>query len=116
MTMLNSPERLDGMLFHLAKVFPNNYIRVGQKQKLSMNTVALNTAETVALARVGRLNDSRMKKIKSFLRQVGKVNLQLPDKEQLSLDHTCMNGLEQKETRRRLRNWYTTGTVTWQMK
>jgi hypothetical protein len=36
----------------------------------------------MALAWVGRLNDVRMKKIKSFLRHVGKVNLQLSLEEQ----------------------------------
>jgi hypothetical protein len=42
---------------------------------------------TIALAIVGKLNDSRMKKIKSFLRHVGKVNLQLSLKEQERIDH-----------------------------
>jgi hypothetical protein len=51
-----------------------------------MRTVALDTGQTIALARVGRLNDVRMKKIKSFLRQIGKVNLQLSAKEQARID------------------------------
>jgi hypothetical protein len=85
-TMLNSEERLDGMLFYLAKAFPDNYIRVGQTRKLSMRTVALNTGQTIALARVGRLNDFRMKKIRGFLKRVGQVNLQLSDKEQQRID------------------------------
>jgi hypothetical protein len=84
--MLNSDERIEGMLLYLAKTFPDKYSSVGQKRKLSIRTVALDTAQTIALARVGRLNDTRMKKIRSFLRQVGKVNLQLSDKEQQRID------------------------------
>jgi hypothetical protein len=75
--MLNSDERVEGMLTHLAKHYGDKYTRIGQKRDLSMKTIALDTAQTIALARVGRLNDVRMKKIKSFLRQVGNVNLQL---------------------------------------
>jgi hypothetical protein len=44
-TMLNSEEQLEGMLMHLAKAYPDNYLRVGQTQKLSMKTVALNTGQ-----------------------------------------------------------------------
>jgi hypothetical protein len=47
-----------------------------------MKAVVLNTGQTIALARVGRLNNLRMKKIKSFLRQVGDVHLELSLKEQ----------------------------------
>jgi hypothetical protein len=51
-----------------------------------MQTVALTTAQTIALARVGRLNDVQMKNIQSFLRQIGKVNLQMSLKEQERID------------------------------
>jgi hypothetical protein len=84
--MLNTEEHVEGMLSHLAKSSPEKYTRIGQKRKLSMQTVTLNTVQTIALARVGRLNDVRMKKIKSFLRQVGKVNLQMSIKEQERID------------------------------
>ena len=84
--MLNSPERVDGMLTHLAKAYPDNYNRVGQKRDISMKSVVLNTPQTIALARVGRLNDVRMKKIKSFLRHVGRVTLELSASELLRID------------------------------
>jgi hypothetical protein len=84
--MLNNEERVDGMLSHLAKTYPENFERIGRNRKLSTREVALNTVQTIALARVGRLNDVRMKKIKSFLRHMGKINLQLSVKEQERID------------------------------
>jgi hypothetical protein len=73
--MLNTDKRVEGMLTHLSKTNPETYARVGRNQKLNMRTVVLTMAQTIALARVGRLNDMQMKKIRSFLRTVGKVNL-----------------------------------------
>jgi hypothetical protein len=84
--MLNSEERIEGMLTHLAKSYPNQYIRCRQRRDLSMKTVSLDTAQTIALARIGKLNDFRMKKIKSYLRQVGNVNLEMSAKEILCID------------------------------
>jgi hypothetical protein len=84
--MLNTDEQIEGMLLHLAKTQPDKYVLVGHKRKLSMRTVALNTSQTIALARVGRLNDLGMKNIRSFLRQIGKVNLQMSKKEQARID------------------------------
>jgi hypothetical protein len=84
--MLNTDDQVEGMLVHLAKTNPDKYIRVGQNRKMSMKTVALNTSQTIALARVGRLNDVRMKNIRSFLRQIGQVNLQMSLKEQDRID------------------------------
>jgi hypothetical protein len=48
--MLNSGKRLDGMLTYLAKAFPAEYVHVGQRRKLSMKAVVLNTGQTIALA------------------------------------------------------------------
>jgi hypothetical protein len=84
--MLNSDERVNGMLTHLAKCHPAKYMSVGRNRKLSTRTVSLTTPQTIALARIGKLNDFRMKKIKSFLRHVGKVNLELSFKEQDRID------------------------------
>ena len=85
--MLNTEERIDGMLLYLAKKKPTNFVRIAKTRKLSTRTVALNTGQTIALARVGGLNDtSRMRKIRSFLKQVGKVNLQMSVKEHHRLD------------------------------
>jgi hypothetical protein len=85
--MLNSEERLEGMLTHLARRHPDKYTRVGQKRDLSMQRVVLNTAQTIALARVGRLNDVRIRKVKSFLRQVGNVTLQMSQSEVQRIDN-----------------------------
>jgi hypothetical protein len=85
--MLNTEERLNGMLLYLAKSHPKKFMEIGRRRKLSMNTIALNTAQTIALARVGKLNDSRMNYVRSFLRQVGKVNLQMSIKEQARIDY-----------------------------
>jgi hypothetical protein len=85
-TMLNTQERVEGMLAHLDKYYPDLYSTVGQKRHLSTRSVSLNTAQTIALARVGKLNDTRMKKIKSFLKHVGKINLELSLKEQEQID------------------------------
>lgn len=71
-TMLNNDDRVEGMLSYLAKTQPDIYEQVGQKRKLSMRTVALNTEQTISLARVCRLNDVRLKKLRSFMRVVGK--------------------------------------------
>jgi len=64
--MLNTAERLHGMLSYLAKSYPDAYGAIGKKRKLSMQTVALNTTQTLALARVGKLNDVRMQSVRSF--------------------------------------------------
>jgi hypothetical protein len=84
--MLNTEEQEEGMMVYLAKNNPDKYVRIGQTRKLSMQTIALNTSQTIALARVGRLNDVRMKNVRSFLRHIGKVNLQLSLKEQDRID------------------------------
>jgi hypothetical protein len=58
----------------------------GKKRQLSTRIVALNTVQTLALARVGRLNDVRLQSIRSFLKNIGKVNLHQSKKEQLRID------------------------------
>ena len=51
-----------------------------------MQPVVLNTAQTVALARVGNLNDIRMKKVRSFLHKVGGVQLKHATKDLQDID------------------------------
>lgn len=85
-TMLNTEERQKGMLTHLARTIPHHYTDVGQKRKLSMQPVVLSTAQTLALARVSNLNDMRMKQMRSFIRNVGGVQLQLSAKEVIRID------------------------------
>jgi hypothetical protein len=84
--MLNTEERVEGMLLHLAKLYPQQYVAVGRRRKLSMEPIVLNTSQTIALARVGKLNDTCMTNVRSFLRQVGKVKLQMSLKEQQRID------------------------------
>ena len=79
--MLNTPERVQGMLSYLAKTNAQIYSRVGRDRKLPMRQAMLTTPQTIALVRLGQLNDTRMKKIKSFLRHVGKVNMEMSQKE-----------------------------------
>lgn len=85
-TMLNTPDRIEGMLRQLAKSHPDTYAMVGRKRKLSTQAVALTTSQTIALARVCRLNDFQLKKMKSFLLQVGQVRIQLSIKQQQQID------------------------------
>ena len=85
-TMLNTPDRVEGMLRQLAKSHPDTYVMVGRKRKLSTQAVALTTSQTIALARVCRLNDFQLKKLKSFLLQVGQVRIQLSIKQQQQID------------------------------
>jgi hypothetical protein len=80
-TMLNTDERVEGMLSHLAKTNPKVYEKVGKNRKISMKPAILSTTQTIALAQVGALNDTRMKQFRSFLRNVGKVNLQMTNSE-----------------------------------
>jgi hypothetical protein len=84
--MLNTEERVEGMLLHLAKTHPDTFVRVGRNRKLTTKTVSLDTVQTLALARVGRLNDGRLKKVKSFLKTMGNVNLQMTIPEQQRID------------------------------
>ena len=53
-----------------------------------MKVVTLDTAQTMALSRVGRLNDIARKRVKSFLRCVGHVDLQLllEDRQRIDVD------------------------------
>jgi hypothetical protein len=80
--MLNTRDRVEGMLSYLAKGYADAFIATGKRRQLSTRIVALSTTETLALARVGRLNDARLQSIRSFLKNIDKVNLQLSKKEQ----------------------------------
>jgi hypothetical protein len=84
--MLNTPERVEGMLMYLAKYETASYLKIGKQRKLSMKTVSLTTAQTMALARIGALNDDRMGKVRSYLRTIGKVHLQLSKGVQRKID------------------------------
>jgi hypothetical protein len=84
--MLNTPERVEGMLLYLAKYQSDLYLKVGKQRKISMKTVTLTTTQTMALAKVAQLNDDRMEKLRSYLRTIGKVNLQLSKVEQQRID------------------------------
>jgi hypothetical protein len=44
--MLNSDERLNGMLSHLAKCHPDKYMQVGKNRKLSTRSVSLNSVQS----------------------------------------------------------------------
>ena len=79
--MLNTDERVEGMLLHLAKSHPKTFIKVGHQRRLSTTPLALTTVQTMALGRVAGLNDVRLKKLRSFLRQVAGINIQLAQKE-----------------------------------
>jgi intergrase/recombinase len=52
-----------------------------------MQRVVLNTVQTIALARVGSLNDVRIRKVKSFLRNIDNVNLQMSISAVQCIDH-----------------------------
>ena len=71
-TMLNTPDRVEGMLRQLAKSHPDTYVMVGRKRKLSTQAVALTTSQTIALARVCRLNDFQLKKWNLFCYKLGR--------------------------------------------
>jgi hypothetical protein len=79
--MLNTDERVEGMLCYLAKTNPDTYARVRRNRKLSMQPLILSTTQTIALARLGRLNDTQMKKLRSFLKHMAKVNIGMATKE-----------------------------------
>jgi hypothetical protein len=91
-TMLNNQEKTIGMLTYLAKKAPDTYGQIGSKRKLLTQPIVLDTAQTVALARVGNLNDDRLAKVHSFLRQVGEVDLKHAAAELKAMDSTV--GLE----------------------
>ena len=84
--LLCSSEKVEGMLVHLAKQHPETFLKVGKRRQLSTKLVTLDTAQTLALARIGRLNDIARKRVRSFLRCVGNINLQLSIKDQQRID------------------------------
>jgi hypothetical protein len=85
--MLNSEERVNGMLTHLAKLHPEKYIQIAKNRRLSTKAVPhLTTAQTLGLARVGKLNDVRLRRVKSYLHNVAKVQIHLSAKEIARLD------------------------------
>jgi hypothetical protein len=86
-TMLNSEERVEGMLTHLSKSNPEVYAKVAKNRKVSMKAPILSTPQTIALARIAGLNDKRVKKMKSFLRHVAKVNIQMGSEEVRRIDY-----------------------------
>jgi hypothetical protein len=49
-TMLNSEERVEGMLTYLSKTNPEVYAKVAKNCKVSMKTPILSTPQTIALA------------------------------------------------------------------
>ena len=84
--LLCSSEKVEGMLVHLAKQHPETFLKVGKRRQLSTKLVTLDTAQTLALARIGHLNDIARKRVRSFLRCVGNINLQLSIKDQQRID------------------------------
>jgi hypothetical protein len=84
--LLFNEERVEGMLLHLAKAHPETYVKVGTRRKLSMKIVSLDTAQTMALARIGRLNDIARTRVWSFLRCVGHIDLKLSLAERQRID------------------------------
>jgi hypothetical protein len=75
--MLKAPHQLQGMLFYLAKKVPDEYKSVGEQRKLLIkDPIVLNTEQTIALGRVCNINDSGMERLKSFVRNVGKVRFE----------------------------------------
>jgi hypothetical protein len=67
----------------MTKTYPDTYARVRRNRKLSMQPLILLTTQTLALAQLGRLNDTQMKKLKlrSFLKHMAKVNIGMATKE-----------------------------------
>lgn len=84
--MLNTPSHVEGMLRRLATSHPKTYVRVGRQRNMSPKTVALTTSQTIALARVCKLNDLQLKTMRSFLQKVAQVRLQLSILEQQKID------------------------------
>jgi hypothetical protein len=86
-TMLNSDERVEGMLTYLSKSNPKVYAKVAKNRKVSMKAPILSTPQTIALAQIAGLNDKHMKKMKLFLRHVAKVNIQMESEEVRRIDY-----------------------------
>ena len=79
--LLNTEEKVEGMLSVLLKSNPATFKMVGRKQKVPMKQVMLTTTQTIALVRVGGLNDFRMKKVRSYINHMAKANIELASKE-----------------------------------
>ena len=78
--LLNTEEKVEGMLSVLLKSNPATFKMVGRKQKVPMKQVMLTTTQTIALVRVGGLNDFRMKKVRSYINHMAKANIELASK------------------------------------
>ena len=75
------------MLTFLSKLNKDLFEKVAKKRKVSINVPILSTPQTIALlARIGGLNDKRMKLMKSYLRKVAKVNIQMSKEEVKRID------------------------------
>jgi len=83
------------MLLHLARSNPKTYERIGRKRRLDMNNTALVTTQTVAMARMSGLNDTQLRKMRSFLKHMGNVDLKLSAKQLKEIDATV--GIQETE-------------------
>ena len=84
--MLHSGHLVEGMLSYLARTRPDEYRKVGCQQRLNLNSKALTTSQTVAMARISGLNNAQLKKIRSFLQHIGGVTLKFAAKDLETID------------------------------
>ena len=84
--MLYSNVKKHGMLMHLTWTPPENFCRVANQKKLLLNEEALNTPQTLALGHFAGLNNTQISKLRSFLKNAGKVELKHSKKEITRID------------------------------
>jgi len=84
--MLHSDMHRRGMLLYLAQTIPDVYVRVANQKKITMQSAALNTPQTLALGRLTGINNTQMAKLRSFLRTVGQAELKFSKKEIARID------------------------------
>ena len=84
--MLHTDVQRKGMLLYLAATQPSVCVRVANQKKITMQSAALTTPQTLALGRLTGINDLQMWKLRSFLKNVGKAGLKLSKSEVTRLD------------------------------
>ena len=78
--------KLHGLLSYLARQQPTAYQEIAGQQRIQLTDRVLDTTQTVALRRLLGLNDQQLQQMRSYLKRMGKVELQHSKKDLLAID------------------------------
>ena len=83
----DSDNKRQGILSYFARQNPTGYKATAEEERLQLTPTALETHETVAMARLLNLNDQQLQLMRSYLRRMGQVELKYSKKDLIAIDN-----------------------------